>query len=87
MKRKTRDTRGHAKENTDDGTPPKGLQTMEESMLDRYDPQGDFVWWRIHAKALKKSKKQESKRASHYALTSFYLPCPSVAFPKGLSVT
>lgn len=53
---------------------------MEESMLDGYNPKGDFVWWRIHTKAVEKSKKQEeSERASHYAVASLY--CPTHPLP------
>lgn len=43
LKGKRRNTRGHTKENTDDGKPPKALQTMEESLLDRYSPHRDVV--------------------------------------------
>lgn len=80
LKGKMRYTRTLKKTPTDGGMPPKWLQTMEESILDRYSPQGDVVWWRINTKAVAKSKKKkESKRASYYALTSLYcltLPLP-----------
>lgn len=48
---------------TDGGMPPKGLQTMEESILDRYSPQGDVSGGGSILKQLQRAKKkEESKR-------------------------
>lgn len=62
LKGKMRYTRTLKKTPTDGGMPPKGLQTMEESILDRYSPQGDVVWWRINTKAVAKSKKKKNQK-------------------------